>query len=480
MNILDKYNQRMKGPDGKKILTSIGLTIIILISFFGGYFTHFAIKGKSVQVVSEVVEIMDKVGFVYDPETDTYVKLEGDKIAQLIAGNFLDGYSAYYTKEEYEKLLAENSGKYVGIGISFVSSEMQDSNAISKVSVNSPAYNAGLLDGDRVAKIRISVLDGFEPNEYVQISNGKQLAEFMQTVLEGQAVDIVVDRAGQELTFNNVVKTTYYMSYVTYQDSERFAYFSPRNDFRVDDVTDAFNSIKEHQTVLGDPSLGQDTALVTLSAFDGDAGYQIGAILEYMVQKGRTRLILNLCGNGGGDMRVLTQVASYLIYNQGKNNYKIVSANEKLDGDGVEKEEGYRVSNFSVDKNNFNQAITKITVMADRNTASASECLIGAMISYSDGVFSHDNLVVVGSKLSTDSEMVYRTYGKGIMQTTYRLQSGGALKLTTAKITWPDEDETCIHRVGIIPTLEENKCDTFALALARASQIASTSVVALP
>ena len=34
------------------------------------------------------------------------------------------------------------------------------------------------------------------------------------------------------------------------------------------------------------------------------------------------------------------------------------------------------------------------------------------------------------------------------MQTTYELVSGGAVKLTTAKILWPDKT-TCIHLKGI-------------------------------
>ena len=42
-----------------------------------------------------------------------------------------------------------------------------------------------------------------------------------------------------------------------------------------------------------------------------------------------------------------------------------------------------------------------------------------------------------------------RTYGKGIMQTTWRnLLTGEAVKLTTARIYWPD-GETCIQGRGV-------------------------------
>ena len=50
-------------------------------------------------------------------------------------------------------------------------------------------------------------------------------------------------------------------------------------------------------------------------------------------------------------------------------------------------------------------------------------------------------------------ETVYRSYGKGIMQTTYENPfRGDALKLTTAKIYWPKSNVT-IHGVGITKTL---------------------------
>jgi hypothetical protein len=44
---------------------------------------------------------------------------------------------------------------------------------------------------------------------------------------------------------------------------------------------------------------------------------------------------------------------------------------------------------------------------------------------------------------------IAKTYGKGIMQTTYSLWFGGAFKLTTAKIYWPDKT-TSIHGTGVV------------------------------
>ena len=93
----------------------------------------------------------------------------------------------------------------------------------------------------------------------------------------------------------------------------------------------------------------------------------------------------------------------------------------------------------------------KIAVLADENTASASECLIGAMLDY--GTLTRDALVI------TETNGVARTYGKGIMQTTYvNFTHGDALKLTTAYIFWP-QSHTSIHGIGITTT-PENEVET--------------------
>lgn len=87
-------------------------------------------------------------------------------------------------------------------------------------------------------------------------------------------------------------------------------------------------------------------------------------------------------------------------------------------------------------------ADSEIYVAANGNTASASEALIGAMISY--GTIGFDDIFIT----DTVGQGSARTYGKGIMQTTfYNRVTGEAAKLTTAQIYWPNG--TCIHGTGI-------------------------------
>ena len=85
---------------------------------------------------------------------------------------------------------------------------------------------------------------------------------------------------------------------------------------------------------------------------------------------------------------------------------------------------------------------SKIYVLADSSSASASECLLGAMLDY--GAIEYSSLCL------SERNGVAKTYGKGIMQVTFPLSiiRGDALKLTTAHVLWPSGN--CIHDRGIL------------------------------
>ena len=76
-----------------------------------------------------------------------------------------------------------------------------------------------------------------------------------------------------------------------------------------------------------------------------------------------------------------------------------------------------------------------IAVLVNENSASASEILAAA-------IQDNDAGIVVGMQ----------TFGKGIVQTTYRLESnGGWLKLTTDGYYTPNGES--IHGVGVMPDI---------------------------
>ena len=478
-------SRQLAGPTRKKILITLGMILIVLTSFFGGYFTQIALRNDGEAVVGDMLHIMDRVGFVYDVENDKYVKLDEDKIAQLIADNFLDEYSEYYTEEEYEQIKKQKAGTYSGFGITTIysSSEVAGTNLVYSVSLNSPAHNAGFRAGDKIVQAQI------DEQVYV-IQNGKQLSELFNHASKGEKVKFTIERDGVELSEPiECAKSDYIRSYVTYQDDENYMYFSPQIGKRMVDVDDAYGSmiVKTGEDYYSMPQLDVDfdedgegdIAYIKIVAFQGDVAEQFGAALRYMQARGRETLILDLCDNGGGSMALLQDVATYLMDEQ---NFTIAKASEKLDGNDVDGylSDDYRTTNYIAGKNNFNHNVTKIAILANRNTASASECLIGAM-NYRGtqsgdykNIYTQDNLVIVGSPNNYDKDDIpddqiqYRTYGKGIMQTTYELTSGGALKITTAKLLTPKNE--CIHNKGIIANAG-NGVNTYAQAMTRAIEI---------
>ena len=75
-----------------------------------------------------------------------------------------------------------------------------------------------------------------------------------------------------------------------------------------------------------------------------------------------------------------------------------------------------------------------IVVLVNGNSASASEIFAGALKDY-------DKATIIGTK----------TYGKGVIQTLYKLSDGSGLKITTAEYCTPNRNK--INKVGIEPDI---------------------------
>lgn len=396
----------------KKIFTIVLSVVLFIISFLGGYFVNDIISGKNANLASEIVSLMDKVGFVYDEQTGLSKPLTKEQIGDALVNSIYDKYSQYYTPEEYQQIKENSKGNYSGFGVTFF--DEQDL-IIDQVSLNSPFYNANLRAGDHIIAC---IKDGITTN----FTNSKELSKYLQSILTNEQITVVYKRNEQ---INQVVvkKQVYKSSYVYYLDNEYEYHFVSNG------LEEAQGVATKKDTLITDESV----AYIYLSKFEGNAGIELGNALNFMKNdRNKTKLILDLRGNGGGYMGVLTYIASYFINNNGKNSSVVAIANGKSD-----------TQTFSTTNNRFADFITDIRILADENTASASECLIGAIATYGEFNFKMENIIV---EQNANGEV--KTYGKGIMQTTYELVSGGAVKLTTAKILWPDKT-TCIHIKGI-------------------------------
>lgn len=431
-------NTSKKSTDKTKYLSSLLLILAFVLCFALGYVCSVFSFRKEQRSVDRLISLIQNNAIFAEVDGDGN-QASFDMISDAIVSSVLkqDKYAKYYTEEEHNKNSDEKAGNGSGLGISFLSSDC----AIYSVIGNSPAEIAGAKAGDKVIGIKT------DETEFKQINYYSELSNYISAKPWGTTFTFKVLRGEIPIEYTITAKE-YVTSYVKYFDSEV--------SYTI--VTDAKKTA--YKTAYNCEKLGLDshTAMISLSQFNGQATEQFGYAMNLLKERGKTKLILDLRKNIGGNMKILREISGYLIDNSGKSKSVIAVSV------GKNSEEKFRTK-----YNKYNSSITKTVVLADENTASASECLIGAMLYYGsserDGNFSISDLVITKNQYG-----IAKTYGKGIMQTTYVLPNKGALKFTSAKIYLPDS-KTSIHDVGFFA--DYNNAVTDKTSVSRAIEILS-------
>ena len=154
---------------------------------------------------------------------------------------------------------------------------------------------------------------------------------------------------------------------------------------------------------------------IQITEFDSVTVSQFSDALKKLEEEGMEKLIVDVRNNPGGMLTSVCEILDQMLP-EGLMVY-------------TEDKEGNR-SEYSSDEEH--QFTKPLAVLVNENSASASEIFAGAIQDYDLGT-------IVGTT----------TYGKGIVQTTYSLEDGSALKLTTAKYYTPGGND--IHEKGITP-----------------------------
>lgn len=383
----------------------------LIIAFLAGFFIRSLIVGRDAAALSEIAAYLKKYG-VFDSETMELIDFSPEDAARLIIQNSPDKYATYYSEKEYESVKNSYSGKYRGVGISVFLNTL----TIAKVTVNSPSFKVGVKAGD-------VLVSGVSADGKETVFTDIESVNSFLTAVNSDGFTLTVSRGGVPVSFS-LNSENYDSSYLLYKDKDAaFAFLSDNGKKR------------ELKTAGdGDVSLPENVAYIKFDSFEGGAADELKGMLALMRERGKTRLILDVRGNGGGYMDVLSDFAGGVIKCDGENKFVLAYSKDNK-GEFTE----YKSSGSFYYEN-----LEKIAVIADELSASATECLIGAMLHYG-GAFSADNLVIENEELIVGAA---HTFGKGIMQTTFMLSNGGALKLTTAIIYQPDKS-TCIHGAGI-------------------------------
>jgi len=159
----------------------------------------------------------------------------------------------------------------------------------------------------------------------------------------------------------------------------------------------------------------EDITYIEFLSFNGNPVEKFTEAIKSAQDTNAKGIIIDLRDNLGGSLDILAKTAD-LILPEGD----IIYAMDR---------HGNRISEKKSDASRIEKPIV---ILTNAYSASASEAFTGA-------ARDHAVAITVGT----------RTYGKGIMQTTYNLPNDGAFKLTTAKYYLPKGE--CIQGVGITP-----------------------------
>lgn len=170
------------------------LVLMILISSIS--INAYAQELDEEKFVTDVEFMKDVIGFVlsqYQYEVD-----QDDVMNGLYNGFFgvLDDYSVYYTPEDYQSLISNTAGEFVGIGVQIVDVDGQI--VVLTPLPNSPAIEAGIKSGDI-----IKYVDDLDVTGYT----GAEAANTLIKGKEGTHVKIGVIRDGKKLSFDLIRRT---------------------------------------------------------------------------------------------------------------------------------------------------------------------------------------------------------------------------------------------------------------------------------
>lgn len=234
--------------------------------------------------------------------------------------NLKDPYTAYYTKDEFDKLMESVNGKYAGIGVAVQASDEGYIKAIS-VFDESPAKKAGIEVGDYITKV-----DG-------QNYSADQLEEAVSKIRGnvGEKVKITVLRKNDK------------------DKAEEKEIEVERADVKVDTV--------DSKVVEKD---GNSVGYIKIKEFEDVTKEEFAKELKSLKDQNVDGIVMDLRNNPGGSLDVCLAIADTFL-DEGV----IVSTVDKKGKEIVEN------SDKEMDK-------TPMTVLINENSASASEILAGA------------------------------------------------------------------------------------------------------
>lgn len=264
---------------------------------------------------SDMFDIMEeaKANFYQDVDESKMIEYA---TRGLMAG-LDDPYSFYYNPEEYKKMMEDDEGNYVGIGVMIQSNMETQACTIVRVFKGGPAEAAGVQRGDILYRVGEDLLvTATNLDEAVSIMRGEPETD----------VDVTFIRNGEEITYT---------------------------------ITRREVNVNQVESKMLETSIGY----IALYAFAGQCEKEFENALNNLVSQGAKGVIIDLRDNTGGWVEQARYIADlfmddgelcYLKYKDGEAHY-----------------DEYRTRDGKTD--------VKLVILINENSASSSEILTGAL-----------------------------------------------------------------------------------------------------
>jgi len=273
----------------------------------------------------------------------------------------LDPHSTYITAKDVKEMNEPLNGNFEGIGVQF--NLLRDSIIIVEPIGGGPSEKVGIRAGDRILTIDKEKVTG------INISTTGVRSRLMGP--KGTKVEITVYRKG------------------------------------VTDILD-FTIIRDKIPIYSlDASymLDKETGYIKLNKFAATTEKEFSEAVTNLKKSNMKNLILDLRGNGGGYMLAATALADKFFSDQKLLVYMVGRKEPRQDFKST---------------GNGSLSSSRIVVLTDEGSASASEIFAGAIQDWDRGVI-----------------MGRRTFGKGLVQNGFYLPDGSLIRLTIARYYTP-------------------------------------------
>jgi len=354
---------------GRKFLAVAAVTVV-LAAIFGGTlgssrkFNGLSATGKtnsyhaSDEIEKDYNEAISTINGNYSGDID-YEKATQAAIQGMLST--LDPHSAYFPFSEFRKLKEDQDSRFYGIGVTIV--QHRDGVYIQSAVEGTPAAKIGLKYGDKILEV-----DGKDARDWTS----EQVSKNVRGGL-GEPVTIKVDRAGSQAPL--------YFTIV-------------RDSVPLPTIRNAY-------------IIRPGTGYIGLTGgFQRSSDDELHQAIKRLDEQGMRQLILDLRGNPGGLLDQAIDVASEFL----PRGQVVVSVKGRTEySDPVV----YKSSGSD-------PASVPLVVLINRNTASASEIVAGAIQDHGRGL-------IVGET----------SFGKGLVQRIFQLPFNTGLTLTTARYYTP-------------------------------------------